>query len=221
MSIFSLTHRSTNVNVGIRSAFRKISTHSEATKHFDQMDLEQEKDPDIGWENLVVEYAVSCFKNWFHAIDSDLLFVALYLHQLNSRNLTNVKSFLFQRAERWNLSSKASALLWDNVDGYHNSYSLQAQAIGRDQAMDHLQQERERRRERISTEKRWKTRQVGGTTIEEIEDYNELEIIGDLEEVVSADEDLNGTAAKTTRPSLSEHQGTADSSPGMQAKFFK
>ncbi|KAH8930745.1 hypothetical protein BT69DRAFT_1327667 [Atractiella rhizophila] len=101
-------------------------------------------------------------------------------------------------------------------------------------------------------------------TVEEIEDYNELDIIGDLEEVVSADEDLvsnlqqelkkakeemaeatrlgrehlprpsdrydliaydamlqNGTAAKTTRPSLSEHQGTADSVPWNATKFFK
>ncbi|KAH8913657.1 hypothetical protein BT69DRAFT_1365004, partial [Atractiella rhizophila] len=90
-------------------------------KHFDQMDLEQEEDSDIGWENLFVEYAVLCFKNRFHTIDSDLLFVALYLHPMchgiavsqhiaNSRNLT----------DRWKLSSKASALLCDNVDKYHN-----------------------------------------------------------------------------------------------------
>ncbi|KAH8930641.1 hypothetical protein BT69DRAFT_1291661 [Atractiella rhizophila] len=181
-------------------------------KHFDQMDLEQEEDPDIGWENLFVEYAVSCFKNRFHAIDSGLFFVALYLHPMRR----GIASFLLRLAERWKLSSKASTLLCDNVDEYHNferkfaetslnalkyweelalppsQYPPISVAIRIFSMLPHaglLKREKGEGKE-FQRRKGGRQDELEMQTVEGIEDYNELDIIGGLEEAVSADEDL-------------------------------
>ncbi|KAH8918895.1 hypothetical protein BT69DRAFT_1353542 [Atractiella rhizophila] len=178
--------------------------------------------------------------------------IAVSRHIANSRNLTNVKSFLLQLAERWKLSSKASALLCDNVAKYHNfegkfaetslnalkyweelalplsQYPLISVAIRIFSVVLHagvvestfsvLSCIHTRDRDPLTVSKlkqlfvikRWTTynkrekgegkvfqRRKGGRqdmletqTVEEIEDYNELDIIGDPEEAVSADEDL-------------------------------
>ncbi|KAH8922875.1 hypothetical protein BT69DRAFT_1297592 [Atractiella rhizophila] len=192
-------------------------------------------------------------QNWLHAIDSNLLFGALYLHPMchgiavsrlvaNSCNLTNVKSFLLQLAEHWKLSSKASALLCDNVDEYHNfegkfaenslnalkhweelalppsqnplisvaihifsmvphagshSYSRsQSSCISKLKQLVVIKQwttynKREKGEGKVfQWRKGGRQDELETQTVEEIEDYNELDIIGDLEEAVSADEDL-------------------------------